>query len=321
MVGGYEGVEMLLEGDEPGVVGLAHGHIGERQCGVDAVVEERHAAESLLHDASLVDDGVDALRAFVLIDVHHELVSPRRSLPVDGAEVVAGDVFLNVFELGMVAWTAYALRSRLGEIVADGQQLVLTEVEEGGIDGDILRFALREAPLNESDTGADEDAHAAETVDTATRGAQRVAYGLALARPQVDGEGDVTALEDVGSLIDDRQPDGEGVAALQTDAHVVVVAIGETVAAQPRGIHAPSVPEQGDVGHRGSHEQPQQHLADDEQRRSKVAGSRQQDDDGGHDIEAFLQVHVLLMYEVRGYGGAGVREYLILNSYLLILTS
>ena len=51
----------MSEGDESGSVHLADGDEGECQGCVDAVVEERHALECLLHDTTLVDDAVDAL--------------------------------------------------------------------------------------------------------------------------------------------------------------------------------------------------------------------------------------------------------------------
>ena len=197
-------------------------------------------------------------------------------------------------KLRLVAHAAYALGSRLGEVVADGQQFVLAEVQERRVDGDILRFALRKAPLNESDTGADEHADAAEAVDTASDRMQRIAQCLALARPQSGSIADVPPLENVGSLVDDLCLYGERIAALQTDAHVVVVAVGESVAAQPRGIQAPTVPQQDDVGQQGQQEDPQHAFPDGEEHRNEVACRRHQDDDGGHNVEAGLQVHILL---------------------------
>ena len=129
-VGGHETVELLGEGDETGVVHLADGDERQGQGGVDAVVEQRHALESLLHDAAFVDDAIDALRAFVLVDVDHQVVSACGGFPVDGAEVGARRVFLDVLELRLVAHAAYALGTRLGEVVADGQQLILSQTEE-----------------------------------------------------------------------------------------------------------------------------------------------------------------------------------------------
>ena len=115
--GRQEGVELFGEGDESHVVLLAYGHIGYHETGVDGVVEKGHAAEHLLHGAPLVDGAVHLLGAFLLVDVDHEMVAAGRRLPVDGAVVVALDIVLDVFKLGVVAHPAYALHAYLCEMV------------------------------------------------------------------------------------------------------------------------------------------------------------------------------------------------------------
>lgn len=58
-------------------------------------------------------------------------------------------------------------------------------------------------------------------------GAEHIADSLALAATQTHTKRDVAPLEYVRYLIDDIDPHGEGIAALHTQAHLVVVAIGE----------------------------------------------------------------------------------------------
>ena len=214
-VGGHHGVLLLGKGDEPGIVLLANGHEGEGQGGVDAVVEEGHAGKGLLHDAPLVDDAVHALRPLVLVDVDHELVAAGRGFPVDGAEVVAGDVFLNVLKLRLVANSPDALRAVLREVVADGQQLILPQPEERRVNGHVLRLALRVPALHQLQRSADKNAYVAEVVNAAASGTQAIDNGLVAPWRKAGAVGNVAALEDERRLVDDFQPDGEPVVALQ----------------------------------------------------------------------------------------------------------
>ena len=64
------------------------------------MVEQRHPIERLLHEPPLVDDGEYLLRPLVLVTVDHEVVSPRRGLPVDGAVVIALHIVPHLLELG-----------------------------------------------------------------------------------------------------------------------------------------------------------------------------------------------------------------------------
>ena len=149
LVGGTDkGVEAVAEGDQSGFVFLADGDVGEYQGGIDGIVEQRHAREGLLHHAPLVDNAVDGLRAFLLILVHHELVPTGRGSPVNGAVVVAGDVVLDLLEVGVVAYAAYALQSHLVQVVAHGQQFVLAQHQVAGVDFHLLGGAAGVASLH-----------------------------------------------------------------------------------------------------------------------------------------------------------------------------
>ena len=172
-VGCHEGVKTVGKGEQSGTVFLAHGNVAESQRGVDGVVEERHALESLLHDTALVDNGKHLLGAFVLIDVHHRAAEACGSPPVDGTVVVAAQVVADVLEVRVVTDTAYALDARLLQVLADGHQLILVEFLIGRIDADIARGSTAVTALNETKAGGDEDEDMAEGVDAPTGGTER----------------------------------------------------------------------------------------------------------------------------------------------------
>ena len=169
--GGQEGLETVGESGQAGLVLAPHSHIGENEAGVDGVIEQRHAAEGRLHDAPLVDDAVNLLRALVLVGVDHDLVAAGTGFPIDGAIVVATDVLFDVLKLGVMAQAADALDSKLGEVVMGGEQLVLVEHKVGRVDLHLLRLAVGDADCHEAKRRGDKESDAAEIVDASADGA------------------------------------------------------------------------------------------------------------------------------------------------------
>ena len=239
--GGKELVEVLVEGDEPSFVFLAHSDVAEHERRVDGIVEQGHAVEGLLHHPALVDEVEDLLRALVGVDVDHELVAPGAGLPVDGAVLVALHIVFDLLKLGVVAGTADALDAQLGEVVAHGEQFVAVEHEVAGIDLDIDGMVAGEASLDEAEHGGGEHAYAPEAVDAAPRGPQPVGDAAVAMGLQPVGEVDVAPLEDVGHLVDDMKLQGEGIVTADVQRDLVVVATREAVAALPRGGDAAAV--------------------------------------------------------------------------------
>ena len=161
------------------------------------------------------------------------MVGASTGLPVDVAVVVALDIGLNLLKLGVVAHATDALDTHLGQVVADGQQLILVEHEVAGIDSHVGGLAAGETALYQPDGRSGENTDAAKAVHTATGGAQGVFHRLAASCRQAQREIHVAALEDVRNLVDNLQLDGKRVAAVHLQAHRVVVAIRKPLAAVP----------------------------------------------------------------------------------------
>ena len=155
----------------------------------------------------------------------------RTGFPVDVAVVVALDIGLNLLKLGVVAHATDALDAHLGQVVADGQQLILVEHEVAGVNCHVGGFAAGEAALYQPDERSSENTDVPKAVHTATGGAQGVFHRLAASCRQTQREIHVAALEDVRNLVDNLQLDGKRVAVVHLQAHKVVVAIRKPLAA------------------------------------------------------------------------------------------
>ena len=177
-LGGNERVELVAEGAKTRLVLLVHGDIREYERGIDGIVEEGHPMECMLHDTSFVDDVEHLLRPLVLIDIHHEMTAPRRSLPVDGAEVVACHIVLDLLELGVVADTTNAFDAQFCQSVADGQQLVFVKHQIGRIDLHIAFAFAGDAPLDKSQNRLHKHADVAKAIDATLGGTQPIGDGL-----------------------------------------------------------------------------------------------------------------------------------------------
>ena len=98
----------------------------------------------------------------------------RRGSPVDGAVVVAHDVVSDLLELGVVPHASDALDAPFGEVVVDGEKLVLAEFRVRRID---LHFLLRthgEASLGKADPRPREKPDSSEGIIAATGGNEGV---------------------------------------------------------------------------------------------------------------------------------------------------
>jgi hypothetical protein len=75
-----------------------------------------------------------------------------------------------VFELGVVAYAAYAFDTRFLQVLTDSQQLILVQLLVRGIDADVTGFGTSIATFDEAKAGGDENEDMAERVDATTGG-------------------------------------------------------------------------------------------------------------------------------------------------------
>ena len=186
--------------------------------------------------------------------------------PVDQAVVVALDVGFDLLKLGVVAHAPDALDAHLGQVVADGQELILGEHEVTGIYCHVGGLVEREAALHEADGGCGKEPDIAKAVHPALGGPQGVVHRAIAAGPQPQAKVHVSALKDVRDFVDDIQPDGKGVIVAHLDFHRVVVAIGKPRVAVPACRDTLAHPQQDDVDAEHQREQRQQRCTHVEQR-------------------------------------------------------
>ncbi len=99
----------VLKGYETGLVRLALAMLAMASDAFMAWSSRLMRFKGHLHYTAFVYKAVHLLGALVLVMVYHEVALARSSLPVNGAKVVAVNVFLYQLELEVVANAAYFL--------------------------------------------------------------------------------------------------------------------------------------------------------------------------------------------------------------------
>ena len=134
--------------------------------------------------------------------------------PVDGAVIIAHHIVLNLLEVRVMAYASDAFDTHLGEVIAHGEQLILTEHKIRRIDLDILRLATGETTLHQAQGRADKDPCMAKAIDATFRGTEGIGDGDIAVFADGGLEQHIASLEDHGHLVDNLSMDIKGIGAL-----------------------------------------------------------------------------------------------------------
>ena len=200
-----------------------------------------------------------------------------RGTPVDSTVVITHDIVLNLFKVGVITYTTDTLDTHLRKVIAHSQQFILAKHHIRRIDLNVLRFTTGIAALYKSQQRTHKDTYTSKAIDATLRWAQLIGDCSLTHFPDVSLKQNVTTLEDGRHLVDNLRMNPEGITALQTDAHRIIVAIRETQREGTKSPDAPPAPQQHDIHHDTSHQQPKEETADGEQRWHCVSHCNNQD--------------------------------------------
>ena len=88
------------------------------------MIQQGHSAKRHFHYPPFIDKAIDLLASFIRIIIHHQAIFPGSGFPVDGAVIIAPDIFLDLFKLHAVPDLPDPFYSCFLQAVADSQQLV-----------------------------------------------------------------------------------------------------------------------------------------------------------------------------------------------------
>ncbi len=143
----HKGPELVGKGHQASFILLIDCDVREHQGRIDGIIQECHLLKGLLHHTSFVNDRENLLRAFVLIDIDHQLMTTGRGTPVDSTVVITHDIVLNLFKVGVITYTTDTLDSHLRKVIAHSQQFILAKHHIRRIDLNVLRFTTGIAAL------------------------------------------------------------------------------------------------------------------------------------------------------------------------------
>ncbi len=213
-------------------------------------------------------------------------MSAGACFPVNGAVVVALHILLYLLEVGVVPHSANPLNTQFLQVIAHGEQFILSQHEIGRIYLDVARRLICKPPAYESQPDESEGAYIAEPIHATLLRLQTILYGgvsLCLHRCL---EANVASLEYERYLVDNLHAHfvREGVSKMNPNH--VVVAIREAVAARTSRRDSASPVEHSRLGEHESQEERKQHLAHHEERRKPIASGNDSDYSYYDDIES-----------------------------------
>ena len=110
-------IKILVKRNQPGFIVLPHSYIRKHQRGIDGIVQQCHATESLLHHTPFIDHAVYLLTALVLIDIDHQLMTACTGLPVYGAIIVSLYILFDLFKLSLMSSPTNTLDTEFGQVI------------------------------------------------------------------------------------------------------------------------------------------------------------------------------------------------------------
>ena len=147
-------IDVVAEVDQPYLVALPQGHVAQHEHGVERMVQEGQPCRLVGHQPSGVEEKHDLLALRGLEVANRELVPPGGRPPIDPLRVVVDGVVAEPLELVVLADAPRPPHAEQGEPVRTGQQCVLLQLLQVGIDVDGRRQGIVQQPLPETEPAA-----------------------------------------------------------------------------------------------------------------------------------------------------------------------
>ena len=224
-----EGIKMLVKSHQPRFILFPHRHIRKHQRSINRIIEQSHSPKSLLHHPAFIYHTVNLLRAFVLIDIYHQFMPAGTRFPVDSPVVISLYIFLDLLKFRLMAYPADTLDTQFGKVITHCQQFVSVKHQIGRIYLDILRLPTSVPTGNQPDFVGYKYTDLPERIYSATGRTKMVTDCFPLVWLKGGPETDIPILEDKRYFIYDLQRERTRISTFDTNAHFIVIAIGETV--------------------------------------------------------------------------------------------
>ena len=148
-----EAVDVVGKMDQPHLVALPQGHVAEHEHGVERMVQQGQPGRLVGHQPSAVDEEHDLLALGGLVIADGELVPPGGRPPIDPLVVVVDRVVAEPLEFVVLADLPRPPHAQQAEPIGAGQQGVLVQLLQVGIDVDGRRQRIIAAAVARNRAG------------------------------------------------------------------------------------------------------------------------------------------------------------------------